>query len=143
MGLDIQSLIGGTIADAFAKIVGVFKADPNKVLDAQTELSKIQFELQGKLLDQVSTEIQSAAEVIKAEAQSQSWLPRNVRPLLLLLWGSAITVNIVVTIIARLFSRYAYLQPVTLPDWVYKLTAIGFTGYVSWRSIEKLKDADN
>lgn len=141
MAFDIQSLIGGTIADAFAKIVGVFKADPNKVLEAQTELAKIQIELQGKLVDQVSTEMQSAAEIIKAEAQSQSWLPRNVRPLLLLIWGLVISVNIFIPVVARFW--VPTIQPLIVPDWVYKLVAIGFTGYVTARSWEKVKDADN
>lgn len=141
MAFDIQSLIGGTIADAFAKIVGVFKADPNKVLEAQTELAKIQIELQGKLVDQVSTEMQSAAEIIKAEAQSQSWLPRNVRPLLLLIWGLVISVNIFIPVVARFW--VPTIQPLIVPDWVYKLVAIGFTGYVTARTWEKVKDADN
>lgn len=143
MAFDWGSFLGQNIGEAFAKIVGVFKADPNKVLEAQTELSKIQFELQGKIIDQVNTEITSAAEIIKTEATSQSWLARNVRPLLLLLWGSAITVNIAIAIVARLWARYATLQPVSLPDWVYKLTAIGFTGYVTARTWEKVTNSDN
>lgn len=143
MAFDLKSFIGDNIGDAFAKIVAAFKVPPAQALEAKVETDKIQAELAAKVIDQVTVEIQSAAEIIKAEANSQSWLPRNVRPLLLLLWGSAITVNIVVAIVARLWSRYAYLQPVNLPDWVYKLTAIGFTGYVSARTWEKLKDADN
>jgi hypothetical protein len=101
MGFNVSEIIGGSIGDAFAKIVGVFKASPDKVLEAQTELSKIQAELTGKLQDAISTEITAAGEIIKTEANSQSWLPRNVRPLLLLLWGLAITFNAVVPIIAR------------------------------------------
>src|SRR5208337_5341037 len=84
--LNLQSLIGGSVADAFAKVVGVFKVDPSAKLNAETELQKIQLALQGKLQDAISNEITASAEIIKSEAQSQSWLPRNVRPLLLLLW---------------------------------------------------------
>jgi VIT1/CCC1 family predicted Fe2+/Mn2+ transporter len=140
MGFNVSEIIGGSIGDAFAKIVGVFKASPDKVLEAQTELSKIQAELTGKLQDAISTEITAAGEIIKTEANSQSWLPRNVRPLLLLLWGLVITFNAVVPIIARFW--YPTLLPFSLDSWIYKLTAIGFTGYVTARTWEKVTDTD-
>jgi len=141
VGFDISSLIGGSIGDAFAKIAGVFKVSPEKALESQTEITKIQLELQGKLQDAVSNEITQAAEVIKAEANSQSWLPRNVRPLLLLLWGVTITFNELVPIIARFW--IPSIQPLPLDSWVFKLTAIGFTGYVTARTWEKVTNSDN
>lgn len=85
-------------------------------------------------------ETQGATEIIKAEAQSQSWLARNVRPLLLLAWGALVTLNFAVPIVARLWVHD--LQPLTLDPWVYKLTAIGFTGYVTARTWEKVTDSD-
>jgi Holin of 3TMs, for gene-transfer release len=139
MGVDIGSLIGTTIGDTFAKIVQCFKVTPDKALEAQTELAKIQADFQGKLQDAVSAEIAAAGEIIKAEASSQSWLPRNVRPLLLLLWGLTITGNAFVPMIARLWMPG--LQPLPLDPWVYKLTAIGFTGYVTARTWEKVTNA--
>lgn len=141
MAFDLKSFIGENIGDAFAKIVAAFKVPPEKALEAKVETDKIQAELTAKVIDQVSTEIQSAAAIIKAEAGSQSWLPRNVRPLLLLLWGVTITANIFVPIVARFW--IPAIQPLIVPDWVYKLTAIGFTGYVTARTWEKVKDADN
>jgi hypothetical protein len=141
MGFDISSLIGGSIGDAFQKIMSVFKVDPTVALQSRTDIEKIQLELQGKLQDAVSNEISQAADVIKAEATSQSWLPRNVRPLLLLFWGVAITFNEVVPIIARFW--IPTIQPLVLDPWVFKLTAIGFTGYVTARTWEKVTDKDN
>lgn len=139
---NLSELIGGSVGDAFAKIVGVFKASPDKVLEAQTDLAKIQAELTGKLQDAISTEITQAGEIIKAEANSQSWLPRNVRPLLLLVWGVLITVNYLLPLLAHFFTSFASMQPLILPDWLYKLTAIGFTGYVTARTWEKVTDTD-
>jgi|ERR671923_1900756 hypothetical protein len=141
MGFNISSIIGGSIGDAFAKIVGVFKVDPTVAYQKKAEIEEIQLQLQGKLQDAISAEMQQSAEVIKAEANSQSWLPRNVRPLLLLMWGTVITANIFIPVIARFWIHD--LQPLIVPDWVYKLTAIGFTGYVTARTWEKVKDADN
>lgn len=140
MAFDFASLIGGSIGDAFQKIMSVFKVDPTAAMQAQSEIEKIKLELAGKLQDAVSNEITESAKIITAEAQSQSWLPRNVRPLLLLLWGLAITFNALVPIIARFW--IAGLQPFPLDPWVYKLTAIGFTGYVTARTWEKVTSTD-
>jgi len=142
MDLNLSSLIGGSIGDAFAKIMSVFKVDPTVALQQKTEIEKIQLELAGKLQDAVSNEITQAAEVIKAEAQSQSWLPRNVRPMCLALWAFLITFNYFIPLLAHFFVRFQGMQPEVLPDWIYKLTAIGFTGYVTARTWEKVKDAD-
>ena len=139
--MNLSSIIGGSVADAFAKIVGVFKVTPDKALEAKVEMDKIQAELQAKLTDAITAEIQAGGDIIKAEAQSQSWLPRNVRPLLLLLWGLAITFNAIIPILARFW--IPGLQPFPLDPWVYKLTAIGFTGYVTARTWEKVTDSDS
>ena len=147
MNFDLSTLIGANLGQVFKDVVGSFKLDPEKKAELQAAidqnhaaLDQKQLELQGKVQDAISSEIQSAAEVIKAEAQSQSWLPRNVRPLLLLLWGVAITFNLIVPIIGRFW--IAGLQPLALDPWIYKITAIGFTGYVTARTWEKVKDAD-
>jgi hypothetical protein len=140
MGVDIQSMLGGTIASAFKEVMSVFKVDPTTALEKSTELKKIEADTNGKIQDALTAEVESAASIIRAEAQSQSWLPRNVRPLLLLLWGIAITMNAFVPIIARFW--VPNFQPFTLDPWVYKLTAIGFTGYVAFRSAEKISGKD-
>jgi hypothetical protein len=136
----LSSLIGNSIGDAFAKIGGVFKADPTIIAQNAADIEKIKLQLQEQIEAAIANEISQSAEVIKAEAGSQSWLPRNVRPLLLLLWGTAITFNLFVPIVARFW--IPTIQPLVVPDWVYKLTAIGFTGYVTARTWEKVTDSD-
>lgn len=141
MAFDLSSIIGGSVGDAFQKVMSVFKVDPTVALQKQTEIEEIKLQLAGKLQDQVAQEINRSADVISQEAKSQSWLPRNVRPLLLLLWGLCITFNQVVPLFARFW--IPGLQPLALDPWVYKLTAIGFTGYVTARTWEKVTNSDN
>ncbi len=143
---NLAQILGGTLGESVKGIVGAFKADPTKIAELKSlvdqnaaVLAEKQLELEGKIQDAISQEIQSAAEIIKAEANSQSWLPRNVRPLLLMMWGSVITFNLVVPIIARFW--IPTLEPLKLDSWVYELTAIGFTGYVTARTWEKVKGA--
>jgi len=139
----IAKLVGGSVGDAVKQIVSAFKADPTIVDQNHERIAEITLELQEKLQDALSNEITQSAEVIKAEAQSQSWLPRNVRPLLLFLWGTLITFNYFLPLLAHFSAAFQQVQPLTLPDWLYKLTAIGFTGYVTARTWEKYTDTDH
>lgn len=136
----LAELFGANIGDTIAKVVGVFKLSPEQAAEHSTELAKIASDAANKQLDAAMGEMDAAKQVILAEANSQSRLPRNVRPLLLLLWGLTITLNAWVPIIARFW--IPGLVPFPLDPWVYKLTAIGFTGYVTGRTIEKLQNAD-
>lgn len=137
----LQDIIGGNITDGVAKIIGLFKIDPTKALENQTALVEIQKEITLKTIEAAESEVTAQAAIITAEANSQSWLPRNVRPLLLLLWGMAITFNALIPMLARFW--FPTLQPFPLDPWVYKLTAIGFTGYVGARTWEKITEKDN
>jgi hypothetical protein len=144
MGQLLQKLTGslsGNIGDTVKQIASIWKVDPAVVLEKQTEIQKMANDLAIKTIESANTEIAAAADIIKAEAQSQSWLPRNVRPLLLLLWGTCISVNVVAAIIAHYFISQT-ITPVPVDPWVYKLTAIGFTGYVTARSWEKIQNAE-
>lgn len=113
---------------------------PDKAAAAQAKAQLAQMQASGEL-SLATQQITSGASVITSEATSQSWLPRNVRPLLLLLWGCIITFNVLVPVFARLW--LPTLQPLSLDPWIYKLTAIGFTGYVTARTWEKVTNSDN
>lgn len=141
MAFDLSSILGSSVGDAFAKIVGVFKLSPEQKQQAELIQAELEASLESKVQDGFNSAVEAQAKIITAEAQSQSWLPRNVRPLLLLMWGAGITFNIVVPVIAQFWVHG--LQPLALPDWIYKLTAIGFSGYVTARTIEKYTNTDN
>ena len=147
MGLDIGSILGGGLASTVKGIVGAFKLDPEKKAEFEAavdehaaEFKLAELQLQSKVQDAMTAEIQTAAANIQSESNSQSWIPRNVRPLLLLLWGCLITFNPLVAIITQ-FTAHP-MTPIVLDSWIYKLTAIGFTGYSTLRTFEKWKDAD-
>lgn len=147
MSFNLESVLGGSLADAVGGIISKFKLDPAKKAEFQAALDadkalldQKQLDMQSKLEDAVSKEIESAADIIKLEAQSTSWLPKNVRPLLLLMWGLIITFNPLVAIISQ-FTAHPIPQ-VTLDPWVYKLTVIGYTGYVAARSFDKYQQSN-
>lgn len=148
MAISLTTILGGTLLSSISDIISKFKASPEDKLKLQEALAQNtqdlavkQLELEKNLQDALTSEIQASAEIIKAEAGSQSWLPRNVRPLLLLLWGTLITANYFLPLVAQVFKLP--LQPIALDPWVFKLTVIGFTGYVTARTWEKVKGADD
>lgn len=141
MGL-LSGLIGKTTA------AGV-SATLNGVGDAAIKLreaitgdlppeKKAELELRYAELDKAITEARS--NVIMAEAQGQSWLQRNWRPLLML---------VIIVIVANNYILYPYLSIFTnkikvldLPDRLWQLMEIGVGGYILGRTIEKVKSAD-
>lgn len=81
------------------------------------------------------TEMKGAISIILAEAQGESWLQRNWRPLLMLTC---------ISIIANNYVLYPYVKAIfgwgvalELPEALWELLKIGVGGYVVGRSVEK------
>lgn len=92
MPFDLSTLIGGSIGDAFQKIVGAFKVPPEQQLAAQTEITKIQLELQGKLQDAVSAQVNVNLE----EAKSDKLFVAGWRPWIGWTCGMIFAVNFII-----------------------------------------------
>ncbi|MBL4747331.1 MAG: hypothetical protein JKY17_00610 [Magnetovibrio sp.] len=75
-------------------------------------------------------ELESAAKIIIAEAQGDSWLQRNWRPLLMVMFGIIIANNY---LIAPIFNT----PPADIPPDMWDLLKLGVGGYVVGRSVEK------
>lgn len=96
MGFDLSTLIGGSIGDAFQKIVGAFKVPPEQQLAAQTEITKIQLDLQGKLQDAITNEIQAQTAVNLQEAKSDKLFVAGWRPWIGWTCGMIFAVNFII-----------------------------------------------
>jgi len=122
-----ETVLGG-IGDAAIKLREAITGDlpPEKKAELQMKLAE---------LDKAVMEAQSS--VVIAEAQGQSWLQRNWRPLLML---------VIITIVANNYILFPYLSIVTdkvkvldLPDKLWVLMEIGVGGYILGRTVEKVK----
>jgi len=100
------SLVGVPGASTIDKAFGLLET---KGMTPETKAELLRLKTENKHeLERIESErdtkiAESAAGIIAAEARSQSWLPRNVRPLLLLIFGLAIAFNIFAPTIARFF----------------------------------------
>jgi hypothetical protein len=144
----IANILGGNALVGVSKVIdsirGKSPEDAAK-LDAlkqqyAADFAQAEIALKQETLKSYDAEVQASAGIITTEAKSQSWLARNVRPLLLLIWGVTISVFAIYNAIAHW--QDPKFVPLALDAWVYKLTAIGFTGYVTARTWEKVTNSD-
>jgi hypothetical protein len=133
----LTKLIGAPIKDtlgAVGDLVGKFVTDPDKKVEARLELAKLESELQLKMIEADMAWAQTQADVIKTEANSNSWMARNWRPSLMFVFIAIIANNY---LIAPIFS----LSVLTVPDQMWELIKIGLGGYVIGRSAEKIAES--
>lgn len=129
----LTKILGSPIRDtmgAIGDLLGKFVTDPQKKLEAQIALTKIESDFQMKVIEADMEFAKAQAEVITTEAKSQSWIARNWRPLVMLEFAFIIAWNYIV---APIFS----LTALPLPPEMWELLKLGMGGYILGRSVEK------
>lgn len=139
MAFDWQTFIGANIGDAFQKIVGAFKVDPTIALQNQTEVLKIQMDLQGKLIDQITNQI----DVNKVEAANANMFVSGWRPAIGWICGTGLAVQFIINPIAT-WAAALNGHPIAFPslDLGTLLTLLlGMLGLGAMRTVEKVQGA--
>jgi hypothetical protein len=102
----------------------------DKVVPDAAERDRISFEIQKLLMGNQSKELEQAVKVILAEAQGESWLQRNWRPILMLWFAGLVG------------AHWLGFTPPNLPESVVigllDIVQVGIGGYVLGRSGEKI-----
>ena len=101
------------------------------VVEDKDEANRLKFEIQRQLIENKSTELESAARIVLAEAQG-SWLQRNWRPLLMVTFAGLV--------VAHWFGFTAPDIPETVQNSLLNIVMVGVGGYVVGRSGEKIAD---
>ena len=127
-GFDPFSVIG----DLAGKIVDLFP-NPADKLKAQ----ELQAQMQSAILDAQTKFAQAQSSVLVAEAQSQSWLARNWRPMAMVNCFLLIDVRIIGAIFGVTFNG------VSADEWMklWTLVTVGLGGYIVGRSGEKMMNS--
>ena len=124
------------IGPIIEKVVGVIdKAVPDKDLAAKL---KTEFETQLSQLDYsyLQKEIEARAQIIVAEAGSQSWIARNWRPITMLVFVYIVAHNYIVAPIASMF--FPSMVRLEVPPDLWDLLKLGIGGYIVGRTGEKM-----
>lgn len=143
LGTALGGPMGGAVGTAISAALGVgdnpddvaeaLKVDPK----AAIRLKELEVEWKKSVLALESTKIEEGSKTVRAEAQGESWLQRNWRPILML---------VIVAIVANNFVLLPYLNAIfgagtipalDLPEALWELMKIGVGGYVLGRSAEK------
>ncbi|MEG3618964.1 3TM-type holin [Magnetovibrio sp. PR-2] len=102
----------------------------DKAVEDKDMAAQIKARLNEQVLSGSMKELEAAASIIVAEAQGESWLQRNWRPLLMVLFGTIIANNYM---LVPIFGTPAAEIP---PD-MWDLLKLGVGGYVVGRTAEK------
>lgn len=105
-------------------------------LAAQRELFRAEHAFAQTLLEHEAKVVDAQSRVVIAEAQGQSWLQRNWRPLLMLTIVAIVANNyLLAPYLSALFGVGLQLD---LPEQLWQLMTIGVGGYIVGRTGEKI-----
>lgn len=128
--------------------LGLVQGPVTKILDAYVsdiELRrKLAAELEQQAVSYLSRTAELGAGVVLAEVQSEHWLSRNWRPILmLLLMGFLLVVGLVLPVADLVAGQAIPFAPRwhLLPDGFWQFLTVGMGGYIGGRSLEKVAGA--
>lgn len=114
------------IFQPFANLVDEVHTSDEERLQMKAQLVKLQNEVTTKVMDYESQLLESKTKIITAEAQGQSWLQRNWRPITML------TFLVLVVMDTMGWTEFR------LAADAWDLLQLGLGGYVVGRSVEKV-----
>lgn len=130
-----SQIIGGGVGDLFSKIVGTFKLSPEKAAELEelkqqhaTDLAKMELDMQGKLQDAMTREVEAASANIRAEAGSGDKYTSRARPSFIYVMLTILVGNY---LIFPLIERPAVIFPEAL-FWLFGSCMLGYTGARTW-----------
>ena len=101
----------------------------DEVVEDKDEANKLKYQIQRQLIETKSSELEAQAKIVLAEAQG-SWLQRNWRPLLMVVFAGLV--------VAHWFGFTASNIPESVQNSLLNIVMVGVGGYVMGRSAEKV-----
>ncbi|MDC0036666.1 holin family protein [bacterium] len=123
--MSIFNFLGDMFKPAADLIDNIHTSDEEK-LSLKNKMEVIQNEMKARVLSYEQTLMKAQSEVIKSEAQGQSWLQRSWRPITMLTFLFLVVCD-----------SFGWLTN-RLADQAWILLQIGLGGYVIGRSAEKM-----
>ena len=136
------------VAVAAQLALGLVQGPLTKILDAYISDAELKQKLAAEIERQTLGFFQRTAElgagVVMAETNSEHWLSRSWRPLLmLLLMGFLVLVGFVLPLADLIAGHRVAFEPrwQSLPDGFWQFLTVGAGGYIGGRSLEKVAGA--
>jgi len=125
----------GNVIDSLLGIVSKNTTDKDLALKIKAAVKQAAAEINyNEYNDLINTQVKS----VVAEEQGKSWLQRNWRPMLMVLFGIIILNNYIIApyIQALVGAKKAIMLPI--PPEMWTLLKLGISGYIVGRSAEKI-----
>ena len=123
----------GSIIKPVGDIVDSLHTSDEERLTLKQKMFELQVSLYSKVLDYEARLVEAQSKIITSEAQSDSWLTKNWRPLTM--------VTFVGLVVARWVGFTAPGISETVEMELWSIIKIGIGGYVAGRSVEKVVPA--
>jgi len=126
------------VAGLFTKaldIVDDFVPDKDLALKVKAALSQRIAEIAH---GEYATLVKTQGGIIVAEAKGDSWLQRNWRPVIMMIFGTIVANNYIVAPYIELLFGAKYKLVLEIPADMWGLLKLGLSGYVVGRSLEKI-----
>lgn len=116
----------GNIFKPAAELIDNLHTSDEERLELQKQMMKIQTDLHARLLEYETKLMEARSSIITAEANSQSWIARNWRPITML--------TFLVLVVLSSLGAFG----VNMHEEFWAILKIGLGGYVIGRSAEKI-----
>jgi hypothetical protein len=114
----------------------------DKTVEDKDEAAKLKSQMiavfQNADLEKFTSLVKAQAGIVMAEANGHSWLQRNWRPLLMLIFMVIIANNFIIHPYVSLFTGGEHSVALKIPENMWALLKIGVGGYVVGRSGETI-----
>ena len=118
-------ILGGLVKPITELVDDLHTSEEEKLL-IRSKVYELQSGFAAQMLDYEGKVVKAKADIVKAEAEGQSWLQRNWRPITML--------TFLVLVVCDAFGLLAF----RLAGEAWTLLQIGLGGYVIGRSAEKI-----
>jgi len=130
-------IVGDLITAGTNLIKSYFPPDlsPEQKAKLEQGLAEAQNQLTTNIIKYSENELKQRANIIKAEAQGESWIQKSWRPITMLVFVFIIANNYILFPYISLFGGKA--TALDIPPDMWDLLKLGLSGYVIGRSVEK------
>ena len=123
------------ISKALNSLIGPLFSVIDKAVTDKDEANRLKQEIQSQLIESENSIVKAQIQVILAEAQGESWLQRNWRPLLMVVIVAIIGNNYLIA--PYLSAMFGVGLQLDLPERLWDIMTIGVGGYVGARTADK------
>lgn len=132
--MPLLSFLSGLIKPVTDLVDELFTSDEERG-KMHNALAQIESQIEMKMLEYEAKIAQFQSDVIIAEAKGESYLQRNWRPLLMVVFGIIVANNyIIAPYLDAIFDWKVVLE---IPEQLWGLLKLGVGGYIGGRSVEK------